>query len=89
MKNSPDRSGWMAALADLFGSSVELKGILKMPSNTVQYVKKCKASWRCHPLADSRTERSDEAPDSSLLIKNYFFTKRFVVAELPCLIFKR
>ena len=44
MKNSPDSSGWMFALAALFGSYVEMKGILEMPSNTVQCVKKCKAS---------------------------------------------
>jgi len=69
MKNSPDRSGWMIALAAFFGSSVEMKGILEMPSNTVQFVIKCKASWRCHPLADSRTERNDEALYLSLQIK--------------------
>jgi len=59
-----------AALAALFGSSVEVKGILEMPFNTVLYVRKWKASWRCHPLTDSRPKRHDEAPDSSLLVKN-------------------
>jgi len=31
MKNSPDSSGWMFALAALFGSNVEMQGILEMP----------------------------------------------------------
>jgi len=37
----------------LFGSNVEMQGILKMPCNTVQDVRKWKASQRCHPLAYS------------------------------------
>jgi|GEM_PF-6270871 len=40
IQNSPDRSGWMACVGCLFGSSVEMKGILEMPSNTGQYVRK-------------------------------------------------
>jgi len=59
-----------AALAAVLRSYVEMQGILEMPCNTVQYVKKCKASWRCHPLTDSRPEHHDEAPDLSLLIYN-------------------
>jgi len=47
-----------------------MKGILEMPFNTAQCVKKWKASWRCHPLADSRTERYDGAFDRSLQNKN-------------------
>jgi len=35
VQNSPDSSGWMIALAALFGSFVEIKGILEMPSNMV------------------------------------------------------
>jgi len=52
--------GWFA-LAAFFGSFVEVKGILEMPCNRVLYVRKWKASWRCHPLTDSRTERHDGA----------------------------
>jgi len=55
VQNSPDSSGWMIALAACFGSSVEMKGILEMPFKAVQYLRKWKASWRCHPLTDSRT----------------------------------
>jgi len=53
----------------LFGSDVEMKGILEMPFKAVQFVRKCKASWRCHPLADSRPGRYDGGIDRSLLKK--------------------
>jgi|GEM_PF-346578 len=85
----------MVALAALFGSSVEMKGILEMPFNTVQCVRKCKASWRCHPLTDSRTERHDEVPNSSLLFKKLEFLytmmlrmkkHRFWIAFRRCLV---
>jgi len=44
LKNSPDSNGWMIALAALFGSNVEMQGILEMPCSAVQFVKKWKAS---------------------------------------------
>ena len=72
MKNSPDSSGWMIALAALFSSYAKMQGILEMPYNTVHSLINCKASWRCHPLTDSRTFHHDEATDSSLL-KNIGF----------------
>jgi len=60
--------GWLA-LAALFGSFVEMKGILEMPFKAVRCVRKCKASWRCHPLADSGPMLRYGAADRSLQIK--------------------
>jgi|GEM_PF-1675568 len=75
VQNRPDSSGWKLALAAVFGSGVEMKGILEMPFKTVQYVRKWKASWRCLPLTDSRPFRSDEAIYRSLQIKIFLIYK--------------
>jgi len=48
MQNRPDGSDWIFALAAV-SVSVGNERHFGNAFNTAQYVKKWKASWRCHP----------------------------------------